>query len=354
VTKTLKKWLEDDYLAGPFLSPPLSEFRANSMMAIQQGDKVRLVLNMSYPKENSFNDNVDEDKVGKVAMSSAKQFGQTLLKAGTGASMSKLDLKDAYKQIPAKTEDLRLQGISWGGAFFVETQQIFGSSSSVANFDIVAKTVQDIAITRSSTSRTWVHRTLDDTCVVAPKDSDICEKFTEEYTQLCTRLNIRLAEDCPYNDKAFRNATEGTVLGIRFNSDRLEWRISQEKAAKILGDIHLAANSKEMELKQMETLHGRLDNFGQMCPLLQAFKRPLNDFLASFKEDYDILLQVPEDMIRDLVVWGAAARASTTWMPVEKIISMPPLNTLKFVSDAAGGTGEEEWAGVTSLGLLED
>jgi len=71
VTKTLKKWLEDDYLAGPFLSPPLSEFRANSMMAIQQGDKVRLVLNMSYPKENSFNDNVDEDKVGKVAMSSA-------------------------------------------------------------------------------------------------------------------------------------------------------------------------------------------------------------------------------------------------------------------------------------------
>jgi len=283
VMATLEKWLQEKYLAGPFLEPPIADFRANSMMAIEQHGKVRLILNMSYPKGDSFNDNVDKIQTARVSMSSPKQFGQSLVKAGKGAVMSKLDLKDAYKQIPAKIEDLRLQGIHWAGAFFVETQQIFGSSPSVANFDVVAKTIQDVAITKSNTPRRWVHRTLDDTAVVAPGDSGICERFTSEYTQLCNNINIKLAPDCPDNEKAFRNKSEGTILGIRFNTETLEWCISHEKASRVLEDVHLAANAGHMGLKQMEQLHGRLDNFGQMAPFLQAFKRPMNDFLAAFQ-----------------------------------------------------------------------
>jgi len=354
VTANIEKWLQEKYLAGPFLEPPLEGFRANSIMAIEQNNKVRLVLNMSYPKGDSFNDNVDEVAVGRVTMSSPKQFGQALVKAGEGAKMSKLDLKDAYKQVPAKIQDLRLQGIMWGGAYFVETQQIFGSSSSVANFDVVAKTIQDIAITNSGIQRKWVHRTLDDTAVVAPKSSQACETFTAAYTNLCKAINIRLAEDCPNNEKAFRNKTQGTVLGIRFNSDNLTWSISQEKAAKVLEDVHLAATAGHLDLKQMEELHGRLDNFGQMAPFLQAFKRPLNDLLAAFGKDYDTLLPVPKELIEDLRVWAAVAVSATEWQPIEQPLRRPPTDALKFVSDAAGGTGNEEWVGVASLGLNED
>jgi len=354
VMANIEKWLKEKYLAGPFPTPPMDNFRANSIMAVEQHGKVRLILNMSYPKGESFNDNVDKEGITRVTMSSPKQFGQSLIKAGKGATMSKLDLKDAYKQVPAKLEDLRLQGIHWAGAFFVETQQIFGSSASVSNFDVVAKTIQDVAITRSKIPRRWVHRTLDDTAVVSPKGSGFCESFTAEYTKLCNNINMKLAPDCPENEKAFRNQAEGTVLGIRFNAKTLEWRISQEKAAKVLEDVHLAANAGHLDLKQMEQLHGRLDNFGQMAPFLQAFKRPLNDYLAAFQEDYDIILPVPEEVIEDLRVWAAVAVSATKWQPIERALERPPVDSLTFVSDAAGGTGHELWAGVASLGLLEN
>jgi hypothetical protein len=41
-------------------------------------------------------------------MSSARLFGYALREAGTGATISKFDMKDAYKNIPAKLDELRL------------------------------------------------------------------------------------------------------------------------------------------------------------------------------------------------------------------------------------------------------
>jgi hypothetical protein len=41
----------------------------------------------------------------KVKMSTAKEFSYAVLAAGKNAKMSKFDIKDAYKLIPAKKED---------------------------------------------------------------------------------------------------------------------------------------------------------------------------------------------------------------------------------------------------------
>jgi hypothetical protein len=43
-------------------------------------------------------------------MSSARQFGHMVLEAGRNSIMAKPDIVDAYKNIPARLEDLRLQG----------------------------------------------------------------------------------------------------------------------------------------------------------------------------------------------------------------------------------------------------
>ena len=56
----------------------------------------------------------------KVKMSSARKFRYSVAKAGRKARMSKFDLTDAYKYIPCKKEDLRLQGFFWLGKFFIE------------------------------------------------------------------------------------------------------------------------------------------------------------------------------------------------------------------------------------------
>ena len=350
-TETLEKWIKEGFVAGPFLSPLLPEFRANTIMAIEQKEKVRPVLNMSCPDGNSFNDNVDEQAVPKVRMSSARQFRQAVLRAGKGALMSKLDMKDAYKNVPAKVEDFRLQGMQWLGAYFVNTQQIFGATPAVANYDNLGGTTLEVAISDCQIPRHLVHRILDDSAGVAPAETGWCQQFTERYKKVCEEVGIKLAEECPYQEKAFTNKTKGTVMGIQFDTVSLSWRIADDKAARILADIHTLLHGGHADLKQVETLAGRLSDFGQMCPFLQAFKRPLNDLLSSFNENYNILCEVKEELIQDLRVWAAVVTEANSWLPIAQEMKNPPLGAWEFVSDAAGGLGFEDWMGVASLGI---
>jgi hypothetical protein len=69
--------------------------------------------------------------VGKVNMSTAQQFSYTVLEAGPGALMSKQDMKDVYKLVPAKLQDRRLQGMRWLDKYFVEEKMTFGSTASL-------------------------------------------------------------------------------------------------------------------------------------------------------------------------------------------------------------------------------
>jgi hypothetical protein len=224
-TTTLAEWIEKGFVAGPFLYPPVPEFRANVLMAEEQKDKVRPILNLSSPKGESFNDNVDEYRVPKTYQSSARLFGQSLLAVGPGALMTKMDMRDAFKLVPAKTSDLRLQGFSWLGAFFVDSQQIFGGSPSVANFDQVAETVLNITRSETRLKHTYIHRTLDDVACVSSPVTGECQTFTAAYRRVCGEMGVPLADDCPLREKAFSNERQGTVLGVEFNSDRLEWRL---------------------------------------------------------------------------------------------------------------------------------
>ena len=89
-------------------------------MAVEQQEKIRIVLNASLPENLSFNSNIKNTELEKVYMSSARKFGYSVIRAGKGAMMSKFDLCDAYKNIRCKKEDFRLQGFFWLGKFFLK------------------------------------------------------------------------------------------------------------------------------------------------------------------------------------------------------------------------------------------
>jgi hypothetical protein len=122
-------------------------------MAVACKNKVRPVVNLYSLEGSSFNDNVEEEQVMMVTMSSAALFGQSVLAAGPGARMTKLVMKDAYKLVPAKVRDFRLQGIEWQGQLFVDTQQIFGVATAAANFDVLASTVLNIVLSEFDSDR---------------------------------------------------------------------------------------------------------------------------------------------------------------------------------------------------------
>ncbi len=152
----------------PVPFPTFSRLMFNSMMAVEQKSKVRVIMNLSAPAGASLNDAIDELALEKVTMSSAKAFGYSVIDCGPGARMWKWDLVDAYKNIPASPADFRLQAFSWLGMGFVETQKVFGDSSSVAAFDRLGNTLASLASAISDLPPHLIRRTLDDTPIVTP------------------------------------------------------------------------------------------------------------------------------------------------------------------------------------------
>jgi hypothetical protein len=103
-----------------------------SLYILRLGNKVRPVLNVSEPSGSSFNDNVDKKRVERVVMDTARSFSYKILRAGKSARLDKFDVKDAFKNVPAKTEELRLQGFMVENRYFVELRMIFGARTALA------------------------------------------------------------------------------------------------------------------------------------------------------------------------------------------------------------------------------
>jgi hypothetical protein len=268
VTDVIASWVDKKYVCGPFKSPPVTNFRANSILAVPQPGKVRVCLNVSLPKGKSFNDNIIPSRLEKVNMTSAHKFGFAILRAGRDSIMLKFDKIDAYKNVPAKIQDLNYQGFMWGGRYFMETRQMFGSKASVQNYDILGNTIVSLILSDCKIPRKQVLRQLDDTPAVAPRGSGWSEEFSMKYKSLCKDINLELADPCPNFDKAFDCSKKGKVLGVYFDTTELSWKLPNEKVDSILQSIAESLENKKVQLKQMQCLMGKLNHVAQMCPFL--------------------------------------------------------------------------------------
>ena len=110
-------------MAGPISDPDWSKFKINSLMAVPKNNgDYRPVGILSAPEGFSFNDGVDLKFLDQwpVKMTTAHQFAQMLIEAGTDAFMMCQDIKDAYKLIPCEENQRHLQAFSFFGNMFVD------------------------------------------------------------------------------------------------------------------------------------------------------------------------------------------------------------------------------------------
>ena len=336
VSDTIAQGISKGFIAGPFISEPLDKFRSNTMTGIKQKDKLRLVMDLSRPENECYNENIIPFSSRSVSMSSPKQFSFSLLESGHGAVMSKHDWKDAYKNIPVKIEDLRLQGFSWLDRFFVELSLVFGSVNSVEAFDNLGELIISLACIFSGFPRFLAHRTLDDVPVVSPKESGLTQKFSAVYKKICSDLGIELAPDCPNNDKAFTNQTRGTVLGFIFDSHLMTWSFSEAKADDLLRKIVIFLDRRTTNLLSVQELAGSLEHFGSMAPFTKAFRLPIYLFIRKFKSNNDKQLFIPNSVRSDLAIWANIIAYSKQGLPIHPRPSLPPIQSILCTSDAAG------------------
>ncbi len=338
ITDKVASWVDSGFVAGPFDYPPVPGFRANPLMAVVRNGKVRPVLNMSSPDGFSFNDNVEKAKLEKVHMDTARKFGHTLKEAGKDAVFSKFDFCDAYKTIPAKPEDYRLQGFRWLGKYFVETQQTFGGIPSVCNFDREGNTVKVVTSARSNVPRNWILRILDDTSVIGPKWSGYSESFSKEMRNVCELIGMPLAPICPNREKAFENETRGVVMGVGFDSTNLSWFLPKEKAERTIRRCLEIYNAKHVDLKQLEKVMGSVNDLAQLAEFAKFYKNSGYQLLSQFQGDYNILKPVQRVVKDDMLVLAKIALSSIAGLPIPSRPCGMPLSALEFYTDAAGAS----------------
>jgi hypothetical protein len=354
VTDTIAVWVKKGFAAGPFAEPPVKNFRVNTLMAIKQGEKVRPVLNLSVPKDCSFNSAVHEEKLEKVYMTSVKKFSQSLVEAGQDTKMWKFDLVDAYKNVPAKVEDFRIQGFSWLNKYFLETKQIFGAKTAVCNFDILGNTILSLAKCDSEIPSKYVHRTLDDVPILSPEGKDWGEDFARKYLEICDKIGMNVTVKCEKFEKAFMNSKFGKVLGIFFDTEAMTWCLPFEKTEKTLAAISIVLKQDDLELKQFQQLMGRLNHVSQFSRFLRGFKFNLNGILGKLQTGESVKLT--QEARKDLFVFANFLLEDCQWHKLDNIHYNPPLAHMLFVSDAAGNSAESHHGevGCGNIGFDED
>ncbi len=189
-------------------------------------------------------------------------------------------MKDAFKNVPARIEDLRLQGFMVLDKYFVELRMIFGAKTALANYDVLGNTVEKLAMAESGIPRNCVLRAVDDQPVATPANSNIGEKFVQSYKSICKSINMEIADDCEKCEKAFTNKQRGKVLGVWFDSSNLTWKLPHEKNLGTLEKIRNAVLCNNVSLVQMQSLMGSLNFLTMMCPFLKSFKFNLNSELS--------------------------------------------------------------------------
>ena len=336
ITDTIAFWIKKNYVIGPFSSPPSKKFNTSPLMAAVQKTKVRPILNLSAPEGSSFNDAIDKNQLRKLKMSSAKKFGQTLVRMGKDAKFAKSDVVDSYKLIPSHPSDWKFFGFKWLGKFFADTTSPFGSTAAPAGYDDFGETVTNIAATISETPKVLIHRQLDDVPIVAPKSSNFVESFSEAYKSVCKKLKIELAPPCPNKDKAFNASTTGTVLGIRFDSTDMTWKLPEEKWIETVWLLDDFLGRSMSNLLGFQKVHGKINDFAQMTIFLKGFRFFQNKFLQTFNNDTDVFLPIPENLKSELKIWYKCLIDNKQGFPIPLITDNIPLFFVENFSDAAG------------------
>ena len=336
ITDTIAVWIKKNYVIGPFSSPPFKKFNTSPLMAAVQKTKVRPILNLSAPKGTSFNDAVDKNHLRKLTMSSAKKFSQTLVRMGKNAKFAKSDVVDAYKLIPSHASEWKYFGFKWLGKFFTDTSTPFGSTAAPAGYDDFGETVTNIAATISETPKNLIHRQLDDVPIVAPESSEIVENFSNVYKSVCKKLNVELAPSCPSFDKAFDASTIGTVLGIRFDSSDMSWKLPEEKWIETTWLLGNFLGKSHSNLLEFQKLHGKINDFAQLAIFLKGFRFFQNKFLQQFDNNTNISLPIFSELKSELTIWFKCITDSKKGFPIPIITENIPIFFVENFSDAAG------------------
>lgn len=337
VTDALADWVKKGFVYGPVprREVPVQAKFNGLMVRPKPNGSVRVICNLSAPKDESVNDGIDKDDF-PTSMDTLDKWLRALQTAGKECKICKVDWSDAYKHIAVALEDTDLQWFEWLDQCFKELCLIFGGKSSAGIYDRLAKVVLFIVIWRSGICKEAVIQFLDDCCAAAPKGSTILETFDRIFAEVALELGVKLApRDDP--DKSFGPRTFGTVLGIHYDTVAWTWALPEEKLLRLLHLLRELMSVDECSQGQIMTMAGKILN---IAPLVPSGKYNLDCIIRANAVSQQKKLRVPvlPSLKRQMAFWFDVLRLCSGTAAIPPPATGLPAWAFDVYTDAAGGS----------------
>ena len=121
-----------------------------------------------------------------------ESYKQMLLQLGRGARMAKIDVANAFRNVPVHPQDRHLLGLVWNDDVYFDKLVPFGLRSAPILFNAYADALEWILRRRGCN---YMLHYFDDFLIIGKPDSDACAKHLDTIISVCHGLGIPLAMD---------------------------------------------------------------------------------------------------------------------------------------------------------------
>ena len=257
-----------------------------------QVDKFRMIVDLSSPRGHSTNDSISKE-LSSIMYASVDDAVEQIIHLGRGTQLVKVDLQNAYRNIPVHPQDQHLLAVTWEGRTYVDRALPFGLRSAPKIFSAVADMI------------TWALHCAGVKCQIHYLDDFlfICGPDTEEGNQT---LEIALKVLQHLGVPVAAHKTEGPAvlvvfLGILIDTVAFELRLPLDKIQRLQALLTAWLSKKAHTRKELESLLGHLSHAATVIRPGRTFLRQLFDVLHITKR--------PNHYVR----LNAGAKADLAW-----------------------------------------
>ena len=290
--------LAGNRIEGPFDNPPFSNFLCSPLSLVEKKDgKFRVIHNLSFSSDSSLSLNETIPKeVGKVKYELLNHVIDEIYKVGPGASLSKCDVKSAFRILPLHPSVYHLLGFSWNGKFYFDKMLAQGCRQSCMLFECLSTALSYIM---EFVGIAGISHILDD-FIFIESSSYRCQIFLEFFLDLCVFLGVPIK-----HEKTIFPCTCLPAHGILVDSVRMMLFLPDDKIQKLKNALNLALSKKKIKIHDLQSLLGQLQFASVALKPGKIFIRRLYNLLCGIPTKLSKFhhVRINKDARKDLCEW---------------------------------------------------
>ena len=343
VQELLELECKKGFLYGPFDKPPFESYRVSPLGLVigKYSGKKRLIVDLSSPHDDpshsSINDLIDKDACSLTYVRIDDAI-KAIQQHGKGALLCKMDIADAFKQLPIKSTQWPYFCVKWNQKYYVYVRLVFGCRSSPKIFDSLSQAISWIASHNYGIE--IIFHLLDDFLTV--DEPDLCKGLRTK--ALLTHIFGLLAIPLSLH-KCIGPSSCLEYLGIILDSENMEARLPPDKVQRIIEFIDkLLCKSICTKLEILQLL-GHFNFASRVVLPGRAFVSYLIHLASSVKALWDRVV-LDEQCRDDLKMW---LKFLHSWNGVSLFYDtmLTHSNDMELYTDASligvGGLFKNQW-----------